>query len=393
MIGEYNRVPVPYGQNKDAIIGGGGGGTPTTTSVPWYLAIGLRQLVLLSLAIIGVVLGAVAIGRQDSGFAARAFIDRMQSHQGAPHGNGRAISIAAIVAEGRPRRVSLCAPDTTVYYSTTGGRINDTLRRLTQDIEEITSDPQMKGAWYYPVEVRIDLEFNTDTTAVRSAATRTLFKSAGIQYMAYVYNITTSYPFVSSVRLDELEFQPYNAAYKRPRRVLMCSNVLAGTKRCDHGAAVASPNGRASVLFEPETLSIATIHSVTWRQIRMDSGGEEEEQQKQQTPKTPFLAPTTSPRLNDLTVVNSEDDLYDQIETNDVAETIAAIERQKESILGLRIYDLVFYRRSLSSNNKPTTPFIPNPHTSTGTTTGNGGSNAITEEKLFTIQLQRCPGD
>lgn len=277
---------------------------------------------------------------------------------------GRVVTVSSMMnpnGQDIHSRIRMCSKE--IYY-TRYGDWNDTLVKLDMPIEDILT-PGMINNYFYPISVTLDIEFNVDTTEISSTNSGSLFKlNPSVKYMTFSYNITTNYPFFSTIKLIEVEFNPFEQALRPPRNILMCSNShVLDTKRCDrHGDD-----------------KIVTLHNKNWRPIVSGSGQ-----------KKPLDKPTEKPRQTVATTTtnedkynsaNTEEEMYDMIES--VENSFSYVDAQKGEITGLRLYNVLFYKKNLNRQSMTHNGGGGNPRYS-------NNNNEREEERVLTLELRQC---
>ncbi len=321
----------------------------------WWHEVTLWNFLLVALIISAFVMSAVAIARQNGVATAMALATRGQimSNSVRPGAKtGRTVSIASLMT--REARVTTSFCERRVYY-TLGGRVNDSLHRLTEPIDVFTQPP-MLDYYYYPIAVTLDIDVGEEVGAALAAASKSMFRlSSEARYMSFTYNITTNYQHFSSIRLLEVEFAPYEQSVRKPREIVLCSNTAAvASKRCDRHADE----------------KIITVHDTRWRAVVPQAPA---------TQKAPSdadaRARTAAPKPRTQSA-DSEEEIFDLIESGDASPS--RIDAQKEDVQGLRLYNVVFYRA------------VPRDNLYLGHQMGAQGAQKLAEERVLSIELDYC---
>lgn len=280
-------------------------------------------------------------------------------------GNGigkNTISVQSLISDSQPRTIYLCSEE---HYYSNGGGSSENLTLLDATIEELQREP-LRSAYHYLLYLNLRIEFNTDMSQLFSSQSNL---DALNKYMRFDYNITTNYPYITTVRLIETEFHPYEALFRQPRELILCSNTqLANTPRCDQYA----------------DSKIITIHSQKWRPIsqldRSTTTNKMDRPPQQRgainpsvtTPKSPTSSTMPSMRQEGRGGLNDAD-FYDMISSNE--NSLTYNEEQKQSILGVRVYNVIFYRKAIINEDNQ---FISR----------NTGYSR--EESFLTVKLRQC---
>ena len=296
-------------------------------------------------------------------------MSKVESIRESPNG-GKIVSVSSIVDGGGggagnddevnklPRTIRMCAKE--IYY-TRYGEWNDTLIKLDLPIEDILTQP-LVNSYFHQISVTLDIEFNTNVVNSDDSPTpkALLELNPTMKFMLFSYNITTNYPFFSTINLMELEFDAFEQTIRPPRSIVMCSNNNdIATRRCDH-------RGDEKII---------TIHNKNLRPLTTV--------RTQRKPVT--VKPLDSTPQTKQPIVNNgggggggtDDEMYDMIGTKDTT-TVSHIDSQKSEISGQRIYNVVFYKRN---QDKQFISHNPNNR--------NSNSN-MREEKVLTLELKHC---
>jgi hypothetical protein len=268
--------------------------------------------------------------------------------------NGRTLSVASQLALDVPVLTRMCEEQ--MYYAARG-TANDTLHKLKATIDDITGEP-LASYYHYAVSAAVDIEVGADVARQLETATKAMFKlNSEVKYMSFAYNVTTDYPFFSSIRLQELEFNPFEHAWRNARQIVLCSNSAAvSSLRCDrHGDE-----------------KIITVHNTKWRPV---VPGAPVTEKKPAVPDSRVRTAQPKPRTQS---ADSEEELFDLIESPDSSPT--RIDAQKDEIMGKRLYNVVFYRLVASPGDR-----VYQSHQM-----GSGGVQQPREEKILTLELSRC---
>lgn len=215
-----------------------------------------------------------------------------QWHQVEEERNAHAeVASKTIVMDGEKRAITLCVLQS--YHL-----IENKLVPLVESIESIRSDA-MKDHDYYHVNVRLRLSFETRDTNTNSKKDK--------RELTISYNVTSSFMPFSSVRLEELEFNPLNHRAGPMRTIVLCSNDNEDldVERCD-----TSLTKRQTLLLQGET----TVPLV--------------------------IAPLSMHKeaIQDLDQAAKEDD--------------GEPEKGKRQQIGLRMYNIVFYQSESNGTSK-----------------------------------------
>lgn len=305
-------------------------------------------------------------------------MSKVESIRESPNG-GKVVSVSSIVGGGGggggngggdddevnklPRIIRLCSKE--IYY-TRYGEWNDTLMKVDMSIEEILTQP-LVNSYFHPVSVSLEIEFNTNVIDSSESSTTTkslLDLNPSMKFMLFSYNITTNYPFFSTINLMELEFDSFEQTLRPPRTIVMCSNGNdITTRRCDH-------RGDEKII---------TIHNKNLRPLTTTRI------QRKPAAVRP-LDDTTTPETKQPIINNngggrntgttSDEEMYDMIKGGDNSYSHA--DSQKSEISGLRIYNVVFYKRN---QDKQFIGHNPN---------GRGNNNNMREDKVLTLELKHC---
>lgn len=234
-------------------------------------------------------------------------------------------------------------------YYTTRGTANDTLHKLKETIDVLTTEP-FSTYYHYDLSVELEIELGDGVLRKLSTAARELGRiDTDVQYMSFTYNITTNYPYFSTVELQELEFNAHDATWVNQRQITMCSNTASvSTRRCDrHGDE-----------------KIVTIHNKKVRPVtptvRTGPPGKKQ-------PETGVRTAPPKPRTQS---ADSDDEIFDLIEMVDNSPT--RTDAQKAQLTGRRLYNAVFYRQAAADRIYQM---------------GSGAGNRGREEKVLTLEL------
>lgn len=263
------------------------------------------------------------------------------------------------------RKIRLCSKE--VYY-TKYGEWNDTLMKVNMSIEDLLTSP-LVNSYFHPISVTLEIEFNTNVVdSSESTQTKSLLElNPTMKFMLFTYNITTNYPFFSTVNLMELEFDPFGSTLRPPRTISMCSNnndII--TRRCDH-------RGDEKII---------TIHNKNLRPlatVRSQRKSSTEKAADTTTPQT--KQPIVSNNNNGAGSTNSgntDEEMYDMIGAA-ADNSYSHADSQKSEISGLRLYNVVFYKKN---QDKQFISHNPNSR--------NNNNNNMREEKVLTLELKHC---
>lgn len=243
------------------------------------------------------------------------------------------VTMSLLSSKGRvQRRVMLCARQS--YYSKEAE--GDKLHALTQSIEEIR-EREMKDFYYYHVSAHLRLNLEEGGVAHKS-------------HLIIDYNITSSFGRISTIRLEELEFNTVDQSLGAMRSIILCSNnPFSDVQRCDASLTkrnILAMHGQEKIplviALKPQSPPSATLHE---EQV-IDLGGEEEE-----------------------------------------AEETTHKQKQRREILDQRMYNLVFYQAeatvtdSLSPQNNKTRI-----HGSSSLY----NANSYKEQRILTLEPTQC---
>ena len=228
------------------------------------------------------------------------------------------------------------------YYSKKGEALlenGDTLEPLTQTIEALRH-ADMKEFYYYHVSAWLRLSVTSDK----------LHK----EYLNIEHNITSNFGHLSSVMLEELEFDTLDQSLGATRSIVLCTNnPFLDVQRCDG--------------------------SLTKRNILALHGQE----------RVPLLItlplPTNVTRKQEAIVLEQEEDEEDIV--MDESPDHAHKNKQRREVIGLRMYNLVFYQAEESLH--AVVPSVP----TKARTHGSGSldtANSYKEKRILTIDLPQC---
>jgi hypothetical protein len=218
---------------------------------------------------------------------------------------GRSISLSNAYKTGKPRVLLLCAMAT--YHRMDA---NASLKVLSETIDEIVETPLQSHSFYH-VSVQMRLTFTELAKKKKLKTTETLSESTK-RAILLEYNVTSNFATFSTVKLQELEFETRRHSLRALRTIVLCSST--STQRCD------------------ETTENTTVIM----------SGEEE---------LSFDIPQL-PGFNQKVDGNDDDE----------EEEIALI----SDILGIRMYNLVFYEKKSINND------------------------SVMEKKILTIEPNKC---
>lgn len=242
----------------------------------------------------------------------------------------------------KQRHVALCASQS--YYSKKGDALllnDDRLEVLTQTIDEIRHG-DMKDYYYYHIHARLVL--STTTMASPKAQNRV--------YLVMTYNITSSFGRFSTVRLEELEFNAVDQSIGAMRSIVLCTNnPFMDVQRCDA--------------------------SLTRRNI-LALGGEESVPLEIALPLTTVT--TTTPKETETV---HQEGLVDFEEEGDEEKNHK--EKQRRQVMGLRLYNLVFYQAEEEIIATP-----ENKTRSHATTGSLDIADSYKEERILTLEPVQC---
>lgn len=271
----------------------------------------------------------------------------------------RMVTISALGDGTTPgqRRHMLCAGQS--YYSKVA--TGEELHVLTQTIQELR-EGGMKDFYYYHVSAHIKL-----------SRTRALAAKRQKSYLAIDYNITSSFGRVSTVRLEELEFNTLDQSLGAMRSIVLCTNnPFLDVQRCD--AALTKRN--ILTLYGQESVPLVIAL--------------QKEAKKQKTPVT-LATGRDDAALHAEQVV----DLLDGDEDEDVDEEVSSAsspsshrDKQRREVIGQRMYNIVFYQNedttttTVSSSRKNKT----HPH-GTGSL---DNADSYKEKRILTLEPIQC---
>ena len=222
---------------------------------------------------------------------------------------GRSISLSNAYKTGKPRVLLLCAMAT--YHRLDA---NASLKVLSETIDEIVETPLLNH-YFYHVSVQMRLTFTELAKKKKLKTTETLSESTK-KVILLEYNVTSNFATFSTVKLQELEFETRRYSLRALRTIVLCSSILR-QQRCD------------------ETTENTTVIM----------SGEEE---------LSFDIPQL-PGVNQKVDDNDDDEAVAE-------EEIALI----SDILGIRVYNLVFYEKKSTNNG------------------------SVVEKKILTIEPNKC---
>lgn len=288
-----------------------------------------------------------------------------------PNG-GKVVSVSSIMGNSNgdddeaaklPRKIRMCSKE--IYY-TRFGEWNDTLMKVDMPIEDILTQP-LVNSYFHPISVTLEIEFNTNIIdSSESSQTKALLElNPAMKFMLFTYNITTNYPFFSTVNLMELEFDPFGQTLRPPRNIVMCSNNNdIASKRCDHRG-----DEKIITIHNKNLRPLSTIRS----QRKPSPGGKPLDSTTPQT-KQPIVSNVGGGNGNSGT---TDDEMYDMIGVVDTS--YSHIDSQKSEISGLRLYNVVFYKKN---QDKQFISHNPNSRDNNG--------NNMREEKVLTLEMKHC---
>lgn len=221
---------------------------------------------------------------------------------------GRSISLSHVYESGKPRVLILCAKET---YHRVG--VNESLQELSETIDEVY-ETSLRNHDFYHVNVRMRFTFTELPKKKKLKTTGTLTESTK-KAILFEYNVTSNFAAFSTVKLQELEFETHRHSLRALRTIVLCS---PSSQRCGESTD------------EENSLFIMS--------------GEEE--LSFDIPQLP-LTTTTSQKIDD------DDEEVDMQLISD--------------ILGIRMYNLVFYQKESTNNN-----------------------DSVTEKKILTIEPNKC---
>lgn len=237
------------------------------------------------------------------------------------------VALSSVFKSKEKLALSLCHRN--VYFTETANQ-SDPLVALSESIEEMMNET-MKEFYYYPLSVRLRMEFNVDPSEY--GAVPKLRMRTNRKYMTLAYNITTKYEHFSTIKLQELEFAADERSIQPARTFTLCSNNVAlNIRRCDGLVNRHNKLLLSDILITPLLPSgSASRPSPTGGQ-----GG---------VKKT--FAPTSAPTRIIVADKEMEDDddyytsEFSLINNNDALERDAS---QADEIDGIRVYNFVFYK-------------------------------------------------
>lgn len=262
------------------------------------------------------------------------------------------VTMSGLEGTTQQRRLMLCARQS--YYNKKGEIVSkeNELHVLTESIQELR-EGDMKDFYYYHVSAHLKL------SVTRMEARR--HKS----YLAIDYNITSSFGRISTIRLEELEFNTPDQSLGAMRSIVLCTNnPFLDVQRCD--ASLTKRNILALNGQENVPLVIAL-------------------QQKQQQSPTMGRDATA---LHQEQVVELVDDDDDEDVTSS-SPSSGSREKQRREVIGQRMYNIVFYQNEVPSESVASASSRKNktqPH-------GIGSlSNADSykEQRVLTLEPTRC---
>lgn len=225
-------------------------------------------------------------------------------------------SLMSVMTSNKKKVYPLCYLN--VFYSK-NGTSKDPLYPLTETIAEIL-EGDMKNYYYYQLNIKLRLTFNVDASSILGGGTvktnpRLKFIDVSRKYMTIDYNITSNFGYFSTIKLEELEFNVDEQSIKPITNSILCTNnpnIATTSMRCDK---LISNN-------------ILALHRSELTPVFNSLMDEEEIVKKK------HMTTTTS-----LNIKNDEEMLfYDQLKSN---------------ILGVRLYNIVFYQQEYTDNNNP----------------------------------------
>lgn len=286
----------------------------------WYSELTFLGLLWWALVIAAFVMFIVILVQQSNQASSMAL---MQSRMAgiATQSRGPPGRTVAVSAQMLPDTSTLTRLWERQMYYTTRGTANDTLHKLKESIDTLTSEP-FSTYYHYDISVELDIEVGDAVARELAQAAQKLGKFNGdVAYMSFTYNITTNYPYFSTIKLQELEFNAYEQTWVNLRQIVMCSNTGAATSamRCDrHGDE-----------------KIVTVHNRKWRPV-------DPSRPAAATKKPVETGVRTAPPKPRTQSADNDDEIFDLIESGDNSPT--RIDAQKAQLTGRRLYNAVFYR-------------------------------------------------
>jgi hypothetical protein len=310
----------------------------------------------LGLIVVFFVIAAVALGRTEevhhtmnAQMAAKQ--EELDNHIDSLPFTDRLFPLASVLHLTKPRVLNLCA--LTSYYATSGGP-NEPLNRLTESIDDIRS-AKMSPYKYTHLSSRLRLIFNAKIhTEGKKHKKKKLF--------TLQYNLTSSFIHFSSVKLQELEFDTLSQSVGPLREILLCSNNPA-LNNDDDDDDDEDKVPRCDALLSKRNLLV--IHGQKILPIVIA--------RKPFSVSDPPLPPNDTSRLKEQAVYNLDED--DDEEEDDENEEKKYKQNQKEDLLGLRMYNLVFYQIDEGAIS---------------TKTRNNVTSLYKEHRVITIEPDQC---
>lgn len=255
------------------------------------------------------------------------------------------VTMSLLSSKGRvQRRVMLCARQS--YYNKKGEDVDgdeNKLHVLSQSIEEIR-EREMKDFYYYHVSAHLRLSLSQEKS-----------------HLAIDYNITSSFGRISTIRLEELEFNTADQSLGAMRSIILCSNnPFMDVQRCDasltkrnilalHGQetiplVIALPESKYKTTLPP--VVVTSLHEE--QVIDLTAGEEEEEEEKKETSHK---------------------------------------HKQRREVLDQRMYNIVFYQTEVSSSDSSSSQ-------KNRTHVHGSGSlyntNSYKEHRILTLEPTQC---
>jgi len=271
------------------------------------------------------------------------------------------VTMSALDGTPGQRRLMLCARQS--YYSKKGEQVllakENELHVLEQSIEELR-EGEMKDFYYYHVSAHMKLSLTSSLMAKHQKS-----------YLTIDYNITSSFGRVSTVRLEELEFNTLDQSLGAMRSIVLCTNnPFLDVQRCDASLTkrnILTLHGQESV-----PLVIALQKEKKQQQKNVASGG----------------GTTTTGRD---AIIHEEQtvDLLDAEEDDD--EEVSSSphkDKQRREVIGQRMYNIVFYQNEgTDSYTAATTASRKNKTHGTGSL---DNADSYKEKRILTLEPIQC---
>lgn len=302
------------------------------TSVGWvtWLCLGVVAFIILVFVLSSVSLAQSNHLRSDFDSKMQQLQERLetqQTNQQFISADTRVVGINSLRATQR----RLCVMQS--CYTKKGER-GEQFELLTQSIEEIRQK-EMKDFYYSHINVSIGL-----SVAPQPKGTK--------KYLTIEYDVTSSFGYFSSIRLEELEFNTFEQSLGAMRSITLCTNnPFLDVARCDA--------------------------SLTKRNILALRGHE----------NVPFVIATPS-----------EEEGEDDSVREEGAVKLEDKEKQREQVIGLRMYNIVFYQSEGEEKTTTTRGSVPPSSIVQNKTRHGAGSlvdaNTYKEQRVLTLDLPQC---